>query len=52
MMINDKNNWIYKLQAGKILFEIGWMNKTKARKLLLGASKKLPVPSVIIYRVM
>jgi large subunit ribosomal protein L16 len=49
-LVDERNNWIYRLQAGKVLFEVGFMSKTKAKKLLLAASKKLPVSSIIIYR--
>jgi large subunit ribosomal protein L16 len=48
--VDDKTGWVYKLQTGKILFEVGLLKKEKAKKLLLAASKKLPVPSVIISR--
>jgi len=49
-LVDDKNNWVYKLQTGKILFEISHLNKYKAKKLLLSAAKKLPVPSIIVSR--
>ncbi len=49
-LVDDKSGWVYRLQAGKILFEIGFMSNVRARKLLLSAAKKLPVPSMIISR--
>jgi large subunit ribosomal protein L16 len=49
-LVDEKNNWVYRLQTGKMLFEIGFMSKEKAYKLLRAAAKKLPVPSIIISR--
>jgi len=42
--------WVYKLKAGKILFELSRMQEEKARRILQSAANKLGLPSLIIKR--
>lgn len=44
------DSWIYRLQGGKVLFEIGYMRPQKAITILVSAGKKLPVPFIIVHR--
>jgi ribosomal protein L16/L10AE len=49
-VVDDKNGWVYRLQTGKILFEVGFMSKSRAYRILLSSAKKLPVPTIVISR--
>jgi large subunit ribosomal protein L16 len=49
-LVDEKNNWVYRLKGGTILFEVGFMSKSKAKGFITKAAKKLPVPSVIVSR--
>ncbi len=44
------DHWIHKLSVGKIIMEIGYMPATKAKAVLMAASKKLGVPCGFVSR--
>jgi len=46
----DISYWIYKLEAGKVLFELSFMSALKAKQILIPAAKKLGVPCRILSR--
>ena len=46
----DVDYWVYKLEAGKILFEVGLMTLLKAKRVLLPAAKKLGFPCRLVKR--
>ena len=43
-------NWIHRLEAGKILFELNDVVGEEVVKILKKAGRKLPTPSVIVER--
>jgi large subunit ribosomal protein L16 len=44
------DSWVYKIKAGKILFEVNFFSASKARKLLRQAILKLGARAIIVRR--
>jgi large subunit ribosomal protein L16 len=44
------NQWVHRLEAGKIIFELNKVKEEEMIKILRNAGKKLPIPSVIVER--
>jgi ribosomal protein L16/L10AE len=43
-------NWIHRLEAGKILFELNNVADEEVGKVVKKAGRKLPTPTVIVER--
>ncbi len=44
------DHYVVRAEAGRVIFELANVDAILARALLEKASKKLPVPSVVIHR--
>lgn len=43
--------WVFDAKSGRIVLEISFVNYKLAKKLLLAASKKLPLKSLFVFRI-